>query len=86
MEDGKFTVAEQSELGEHAPSCAGDQRLAQSGQHLADLLKELPFPPRAVLGAGVAFIMVALGGQGHCFIFVFCFFFYGAFKNVYFSI
>lgn len=79
MKGGKFTEAEQSELGEHAPSCAGDW--LRAGNISQTFLRHFLFSPRAVLGVGFAFIMVALGGQGHGFIFVlfFCFFLDGAF-------
>lgn len=85
MKDGKLTMAEQKEWGEPAPRTAGDLRRAHRVQGLAGLFKKLPLLPKSsgkplkCLSQGVAFLMVALGGQSHCFIFV-CWFLLGCFK------
>ena len=82
-------MAEQRELDKHAPRCAGDLRLAQSTRGLAGLLKERRLLPKSSgrpsksLRQGAALLMVALGEQGHRFIFV-CFVFLGFFLMMHF--
>lgn len=47
MKDGKLTMAEQKEWGEHAPRTAGDLGWAHRVQGLAGLFKKLPLLPKS---------------------------------------